>query len=70
MGWASGSRLVDDVIKGLKKSALSPADREVVYRVLIPTMEDFDWDAQDDCVGSDPAFDAVLKELHPDWELD
>jgi hypothetical protein len=48
---------------------LSEDVRRKVYRTLITTFEDMDWDTQDECLGEDPVFDAVIKELHPNWDL-
>jgi len=66
MGWASGSEIVEKMIKGLKKRKLAPAAREKVYAILIPAMYDQDWDAQDDVLGMDSSFDKVLKRIDPD----
>lgn len=67
MGWSSGTYLAGDIIAGLKDVGFDFETRSTVYRVLIPAMEQADWDTQSECEGSDPAFDAVLRELHPKW---
>lgn len=67
MGWASGSRLMSEIIKGLVESDVNADQREAFYRIVIPAMESMDWDTQDECEGEDAAYDKVLMELHPDW---
>lgn len=41
--------------------------RERIYVRLIDAFENDDWDTQDECRGRDKAFDAALKNAHPDW---
>jgi hypothetical protein len=65
MGWASGSRLFDSVIKALKP--VKAGTRSLVYSLLIPAFEDFDCDTLQECLGKDPAFDKALRTVHPDW---
>ena len=67
MGWGSGATLMSRVIKGLKDEGLKDHERERVYKVLIPAMQDLDWDTEMDCLEQDHAFDAALLELHPDF---
>jgi hypothetical protein len=59
-----------DVIRGLNDRGVKREDRKVFYEVLVPVMEDFDWDNQDECRGKDPAFDDALSVLHPEWRDD
>ena len=65
MGWGSGSELMSKVIRGIRDE--SPEFKRKLYLMLIPAMQDHDWDTETDCLGSCPVFDAVLRELHPDW---
>lgn len=67
MGWSSGSRLMGDVIDALKDNVPEQDIRENIYAAIIPAFEDADWDTQDECMGEDDAFDAVMYDLHPDW---
>lgn len=67
MGWASGSRLFSEVIDVIKKAVPDEDERIDIYMGLIDAFEDADWDTQDECMGQDPAYDAALKELHPEW---
>lgn len=67
MGWASGSRLFGAVITSLKQHVDDEESRQAIYFDLIQDFEDEDWDTQDECKDEDPAFDAALRELHPDW---
>lgn len=67
MGWASGSYLMNDVIRALQQEVPDDAVRERIYVRLIDAFENDDWDTQDECRGRDKAFDAALKNAHPDW---
>jgi hypothetical protein len=71
MGWASGSYIMNDIIDGMKDQfPYMPSTREIVYRIVIPALENGDWDTQDESMGLDPSFDVVMKDLHPDWDWD
>jgi hypothetical protein len=65
MGWSSGSTLMDEAIKSLKKYVPDAAARQGVYFDLIIVFDDQDWDTHDECVGKDPSFDAALKAHYP-----
>lgn len=67
MGWASGSLLMGEVITALNKANVADDVRALIYKDLIPAFENEDWDTHDECEGGDPAFDAALYELHPEW---
>jgi hypothetical protein len=67
MGWASGSEVMSEFISALNNEGVSYGQRERVYKAIIPVMQDRDWDTEMECVGEDKAYDAALKELHPDW---
>ena len=61
MGWATGSVLMDSVIKALKP--VDPAVRRKVYSKLIRAFEDMDCDTLHECEGQDKEWDAVAKKL-------
>lgn len=63
MGWSSGSELFDEVIKAVQPRVPDAATRKAIYLDLIPAFEDHDWDTEDECLGSDPMFDAAYREL-------
>lgn len=67
MGWGSGAALMSEVIAAIKPNVADEEARKGIYRILINAFEDMDWDTQQDCEGEDPAFDAVLSELHHHW---
>ena len=67
MGWGSGSRLMTDVIKKMLEKKIPAESRKAIYEILIPAMQDQDWDTEADCMHSDPVYDAVLIEQNPDW---
>jgi len=70
MGWASGSELYREVIRAVQPRITCDAVRTVIHKELIVAFERHDWDTQGECEGIDPAFDAALAELHPDWGED
>lgn len=63
MGWASGSSLFNDIINALMTEGVPPETRYFIYKSLIVSFQDHDWDTEDECEGTDPAFDRALKEL-------
>ncbi len=68
MGWAGGSDVMSGIIAAIKPRVLEEKQRQEIYREIITMMEDRDWDTQDECLGEDPAYDVVMKELHPQWD--
>lgn len=58
------------IITTLRDKVPQKETREEIYRAIIPAFEDHDWDTQNECEGEDPAFDSVIKELHPEWDED
>jgi len=67
MGWNNGSALMDDVIEAVRETGLAHGARYRLYMKLIPAFQDYDWDTETECMGSDDAFDQALQELHPAW---
>ncbi len=67
MGWGSGSYLMNDVIDALGKTGASKETKETMNRVLIPAMRNMDWDTEIDCMGVCDVYDAVLREMFPQW---
>lgn len=70
MGWASGTDLFNN-IWGVVRMYVKPEERVAVCAKIIDSLEDSDWDTQDEAI--DPAWPEVaqaLKMLHPDWEID
>lgn len=70
MGWASGSEVMDGIIGAAKRHIPDDSARKQFYMEAIHTLENSDWDTQNECEGLDPMFDAALKELHPSWYED
>jgi len=66
MGWSSGSDIAEVVIRLVRRYV--PKDkRRAFFRSFVKEMYNHDWDGESDVEGRDPDFDAVLKELNPDW---
>ena len=70
MGWSSGTRLMGAVIQELNKQGIPTEVRKTVYTILIPAMEEADWDNQEECAGVDAEYDEALFALHPSWKED
>jgi hypothetical protein len=68
MGWARGADVAHGIIKAVNKTILRPSEKRNLYFDIIPILEHEDWDTQDECMGEDPVFDAVMEHLHPDWD--
>lgn len=65
MGWASGSELLEGIIRTLREHVPDKRAREAIYDDLIPIFEDHDCDTLDECVGiGDPAFDAAWAKIY------
>ena len=67
MGWATGSEVMNRIIRDLPEQVPDDDQRQAVYKVLIKGMEAADWDTEEECLGEDEAFDLALKELYPEW---
>lgn len=70
MGWSSGSRVADDLIKALQESVEDDYIREEFYKKMIEIFEDHDCDTLDECVGVDAAFDSAFEEFTDISELE
>ncbi|MGX6999867.1 hypothetical protein [Caballeronia sp. KNU42] len=58
---------MSEVIAALQPQVPDIEARKMIYRVLVVAFENMDWDTQMDCMDEDPAFDAVIEDLHPQW---
>ena len=79
MGWTNGSEIFDGIINVLSNKLDDDDLRSAIYRELIPIFEEFDCDALEECIGVDPVFDIVIKEIGArdddyyeadDWDVD
>lgn len=70
MGWASGSRLFDDIIDILYNNIEDVKLRKKLYTELIQAFEDADCDTLYECKGHDDCFDLAFEELYPDDDED
>lgn len=68
MGWASATYLVRRIVKLCQRTMPDPNERRSFYIEIIEFFEDEDWDTQDEMLGVDPAFDAAMRQIHPDWD--
>jgi hypothetical protein len=67
MGWAGGSSIMSELIDAIKPIVKRRDDRMTIYQAMIETFEDSDCDTLDECIGQDPAWDAVYKKKYPDY---
>lgn len=68
MGWNRGSEIFNDLIDILNDTGLDRTQREEVYRKMIHSLEEHDWDTAEECLGKDEVFDKIYKEFYPDEE--
>jgi len=66
MGWASGSIVMEEIIEVVQAEIKDPEVRLRLYKGIIVALEGQDWDTQDECEGTDDAYDKALHELHSD----
>ena len=66
MGWASGSRLMSDLIESVKNNVDNFESRVDLYLEMIKNFEDADCDTLDECLGEDEAYDEAWKRSFPD----
>lgn len=64
MGWASGSRLLNNVIDVVATNVDDADERVAIYLGLIEAFEDFDCDTIDECLGNDDSFDEAYEEYY------
>jgi hypothetical protein len=62
VGWGSGTRHMTVIIEPLKEHVPDSDARKAVYRDVLKSFQDGDWDTEDECLGLDSAFDEVLKD--------
>lgn len=70
MGWASGSSLMEDVIRAAKPAIKHTKARKKFFKKVIEAFEGYDCDTLSECFGTDEAFDDAYRELHPDEDFD
>jgi hypothetical protein len=70
MGWASGSRLMDEVIAIVKSMVKDHEARKGMYGGLIAAFEADDCDTLHECLGVDEAYDEVFLEMNPHYAKD
>jgi hypothetical protein len=63
MGWSGGTEIMVVMIDTLMKVIAKPGTRRRIYRPVIEALRDRDWDTEEECLGMDPAFDSVLKQI-------
>lgn len=66
MGWASGSRMMSEIIESVMENVSDEAEREDLYSDLIGIFEDFDCDTLHECLEIDEAFDEAYREKYPE----
>ena len=69
MGWASGSRLLGDIILSTQK-VVPKKHRKELYKLFINHFESHDCDTCAECEGMDPEFDKAIQELYPEYDGD
>lgn len=70
MGWCSGTDVFDEMAGAILSSTLSEGQKVDLLRHLIETLENEDWDCQQDSryYGSQPLVRQAFRQVHPDWD--
>lgn len=66
MGWASGSRVLSEIIEAVMENVSDNGEREELYNSLIDIFEDADCDTIEECLEIDEVFDDVYYEKYPE----
>lgn len=70
MGWGGGSAIAEEMIVAIQKENLEPDVKRNLYRALLDSLTDRDWDTVDEVMGIDEIFDEVVKEWNPAYDYD
>jgi len=66
MGWGSGARVFSKIIDAVQPHVESAEARKAIYEPIIQAFSDQDWDTQLECLGKDPVYDELIREMYPD----
>lgn len=61
MGWAGGSAIAIDIVEVISELVEDSSVKREIYEKLIDSLEEQDWDTQEEALGIDPVFDRLLK---------
>lgn len=68
MGWCSGTRIFDSVVKALRETKTPWSSQENILWNLVYELEDMDWDCQcESYYWDDPQIKQFFRQLHPHW---
>ncbi len=62
MSWASGSKVLSEIIEAVDRHVLDDSDKMSLYKDLILIFEEYDCDTIDECLEIDSMFDEVYSE--------
>jgi hypothetical protein len=63
MSWSGGTELMQVFMRSMEQRNIEHDVRKKVYLVVIPGMQDMDWDTAYELEGIDPAYDEALAEI-------
>lgn len=63
MGWASGSILMTEIIRSVKTNVPDISIRQKMYKPMIESFFQQDWDTEHEVIGEDDAFDFAMNEI-------
>jgi hypothetical protein len=64
MGWSSGSIVMAAVIDAVQLNVRKKDVRKEIYRDVMNTLEEQDWDTLDECLDLDEAYDELYAERY------
>jgi hypothetical protein len=67
MGWGGGTHVMESLLDSMNEALILSDERRFVYRRMLKTLTDLDWDCVSECLGIDEVFDLVVEEMYPEW---
>jgi hypothetical protein len=63
MSWSGGTELMQGFIRSMEQRSMDHDNRKNFYLVVIPALQDMDWDTAYELEGVDQAYDEALAEI-------
>jgi hypothetical protein len=67
MGWGGGTHVMESLLDSMNEALILSDERRFVYRRMLKTLTDLDWDCVSECLGIDEVFDLGVEEMYPEW---
>jgi hypothetical protein len=67
MGWGGGTDVMTELIDALVETGVFADQRRAIYRRMLKTLTDLDWDNVCECFSIDDEFEKAVQDECPDW---